>query len=214
MTTAESGLAAAVVAAVLAPDAPRVHDGVALLCIDGLAGAGKTTLAGRVAQEVAARGGTSAVVHMDDLYEGWGGLLEARDELAALVSQLQRSGTATYRRWDWELSARAETVSIPASDVVVIEGCGSAPPLVDGAAALVVWITAPDELRLARGLRRDGEGMREHWLAFMADERTLRERDATPERADVVLDATGSALRWDRASSGQDPLLWEDRGHG
>jgi len=191
-----------------------VHDGVALLCLDGLAGAGKTTLAGRIAQEVAARGGTCAVVHMDDLYEGWTGLLGARDELAALVHQLRRSGTATYRRWDWEASARAETVTIPASDVVVVEGCGSAPPLVDGVAALLVWITAPDELRLARGLERDGEGMREHWLAFMADERTLGERDAAPERADVVLDGHGRVMRWDRAPAGRDALLWEDRGHG
>lgn len=214
MTTGESDLAAALVAAVLAPDAPQVHDGVALLCIDGLAGAGKTTLAGRVEQEVAARGGSSAVVHMDDLYEGWSGLPEARSQVAALVEQLRRTGAATYRRWDWELSARAETVTVPASDVVVVEGCGSAPRLVDGAAALVVWITAPDELRLARGLERDGEGMREHWLAFMSDERTLRERDATPERADVVLDATGSVLRWDRVPSEQDTRLWEDRGHG
>ncbi|TGO05812.1 hypothetical protein SERN_0004 [Serinibacter arcticus] len=223
MTAGESGapvpasspdLAAAVVDAVLVPGAPRVHDGVALLCIDGLAGAGKTTLAGQVAEVVAARGGTVAVVHMDDLYEGWGGLLEAGTEVVRVVEQLERSGTATYRRWDWESSARAETVHVPRSDVVVVEGCGSAPPRVDGVAALVVWITAPDELRLARGLERDGEGMRDDWRAFMADERALRERDATDERADVVLDATGHVLRWSRAPGGTGDLLWEDRGHG
>ena len=39
-----------------------------LVCIDGPAGSGKTTLAGRLAD---ALGPDAAVVHLEDLYAGW-----------------------------------------------------------------------------------------------------------------------------------------------
>ncbi len=41
-----------------------------LVCVDGPAGSGKTSLADAVARRTAAQ-----VVHMDDLYGGWDGLL-------------------------------------------------------------------------------------------------------------------------------------------
>jgi pantothenate kinase-related protein Tda10 len=46
-----------------------------LLCIDGPAGSGKTTLAGEVAAEAMAEMSV-AVVHLDDVYPGWDGLAE------------------------------------------------------------------------------------------------------------------------------------------
>lgn len=193
---------------------------VALVCIDGVAGAGKTTLAGRLCDALVATGRSVAVVHMDDLYEGWGGLLAAHDQVRALVEPLRHGDTASYRRYDWIAGARAETVVVPPVDVLLLEGCGSAPPPVDAEATLTIFIDAPDELRLARGLARDGDHMREDWLAFMADERALAARDRTRARADVVLDGTGRTLRWrsdgaGEAGDGSDLAedLWEDRSH-
>lgn len=72
------------------------------------------------------------------------------------------------------------------------------PATVAAAGALVVYVTAPEEVRLARGLARDGEAMRAEWVAFMADERALEERHRTRERADVVIDEVGTVLRWPR----------------
>ncbi|GMA31658.1 uridine kinase family protein [Litorihabitans aurantiacus] len=212
--------AGAIADVVLAPDAAELADGVRLLCIDGLAGAGKTTLAHAVAARVRAGGRGVAVVHMDDLYEGWGGLLGARDQLVGVLEALARGERASFRRWDWHASRRGGTLEVPAADVVVVEGCGSAPPFVDGRAALRVWVAAPDALRLRRGLERDGEAMRPDWLAFMADERQLLARDATDVRADVVLGPTGEVLRGAERlddvgprGRGSGPALWEDRGH-
>ena len=48
--------------------APPRLGGTRLVCVDGPAGSGKTTFAGRLA---AALGADAVVVHMDDLYAGW-----------------------------------------------------------------------------------------------------------------------------------------------
>src|SRR3546814_12089505 len=55
---------------------PAQPGGGRLLCIDGPAGSGKTTLAEGISD---AFPGSSLVIHMDDLYLGWSGL-DARSE--------------------------------------------------------------------------------------------------------------------------------------
>ncbi|ACQ80615.1 conserved hypothetical protein [Beutenbergia cavernae DSM 12333] len=164
---------------------------VRLVCVDGLAGAGKTTLAAQLGAALAAQ-----VVHMDDLYPGWGGLLEAPALLATWVLDPMAAGRAgRYRRFDWAAGAYAEWHDVPRRPALVVEGCGAAPRAVDGVASLVIWVEADDELRLARGLERDGTDAEEHWRAWMRDERRLAEREGTGERADVVLDAWGGVVR-------------------
>lgn len=176
-------------------------EGVRLVCLDGYAGAGKTTLAADLAQELQRRGEDDsqprvAVVHMDDLYEGWGGLPGAAETLRTdLIDPMSRGELGHYRRFDWHEGRRAEQVEVPRRAVVLLEGCGSAPRLLDGLASLIVFVTAPDEVRLARGLARDGEAARQHWLAFMADERTVTRREGTLERAHVVLNEVGRIVR-------------------
>src|SRR6478672_10427407 len=85
-----------------------------LVAIDGPSGAGKTTLAARVAAALAA-----PTVHMDDLYPGWDGLRAATTRLHQwVVEPLQSGRPARYRRWDWDVDAYAEWVQLPASEVI------------------------------------------------------------------------------------------------
>lgn len=166
---------------------------VRLLCIDGPAGSGKTTTASAVVDLLRARGVVSALVHLDDLYEGWGGLegsLWPRVS-AQVLEPLRRGVAGRYQRYDWQDGAFADWVDVPVPQVLVVEGCGAARRESDGSASLRVWVEAPDDLRLARGLARDGEAARTHWAAWMADERAHFARERTRERADVRLDATG-----------------------
>ena len=58
---------------------------------------------------------------------------------------------------------------------------------------MLVWVEVDDELRLERGLERDGEAMSDHWRQFAIDERALFARERTRERADVLVDGTGAA---------------------
>ncbi len=70
-----------------------------------------------------------------------------------------------------------------------------------------MWVEAPDDVRLRRGLDRDGEDQRDHWLAWMAAEREHYRRNATRERADVVLDGWGRLVRTGRTAPGPGPTV-------
>lgn len=135
-----------------------------------------------------------AVLHLDDLYEGWAGLEGSLwPRLSAQVLEpLRRGEPGCYQRYDWVLDRFAEWVPVPVPQVLVLEGCGAARRACDPVASLRVWVQAPDELRLARGLLRDGEGAREHWIAWMRDETAHFAAQDTRRRADVRLDAWGT----------------------
>lgn len=185
-TPADVGALAARVRAV-----PPCLGPVRLVCVDGPAGSGKSTLAGALAARLDADGVRAAVVHMDDLYEGWAGLAGVWDRVEEQVLRPLADGrSARYQRYDWLGDRFAEWVTLPVPDVLLLEGCGSAPRAVDGRAVLRVFVEAPAGVRLDRGLARDGEAQRGHWLAWMATEAAEFDREATRERADVVVDGT------------------------
>lgn len=154
--------------------------------IDGPAGSGKTTLADRLASALGAQ-----VLHADDMYEGWDGLgtLDAVlvDQVLAPLAQSEPAG---FRRWDWHASARAERIEVPPADALVVEGVGVASRAARHYASLVVFVDAPWEARLTRGIARDGEAMRAEWEKWQAGEAPYLEDQATREAADVTVDGT------------------------
>ncbi|MEU2201244.1 AAA family ATPase [Isoptericola sp. NPDC019482] len=173
------------------PGAPEPWRRTRLVCVDGPAGSGKTTLATQLALRFACQ-----VVHLDDLYEGW----EAGPDGGArrlgewVLGPLAAGRTGRYRRYDWVAGEYAEAHDVEPAPVLVVEGCGAGARQVDGRAALRVWVEADDAVRLDRGLARDGSDAREHWLRWMADERTHYAAERTRERADVRLDGVGRLL--------------------
>ena len=184
MTTSVSALAD------LALSRPAALGDVRLVCIDGPAGSGKTTLAARLAERLDA-----TVLHLDDLYEGWTGLDGVAERLDdQVLTPLAEGRDGRYRRYDWVEGRFAEWVDLPVPSALVIEGCGSAPRTVDGRASLVVWVEAPAETRLQRGLTRDGEALRAEWVRWMELEQEHFTREQTRQRADVVVDGTAGLL--------------------
>jgi uridine kinase len=176
-------------------EAPARLGGGRLLCIDGPAGSGKTTLAGKVA--AAARTEVSiATVHLDDVYPGWDGLTEGvRRATAQLLEPLAAGRPGRYRRYDWLAGAEGEWCTVDPVDLLVVEGVGAGAAGRDHASVLV-WVEAPADLRFARGVERDlalpgqpsdRDQLKERWRRWMADEETLHARDGTRERADVVV---------------------------
>ena len=158
-----------------------------LVCIDGPAGSGKTTLAAAVSAAVP-EGTSRRVVHMDDVYPGWDGLLPGVERVALeLVAPLARGQAGGYRRYDWVQGRPAEWHEVEPVDLLVLEGVGSGAAAYDAAITTLVWVEAPRDLRLSRGLARDGETLRPQWLAWMRDEDVLFARERTRERADVLV---------------------------
>lgn len=161
------------------------------LCVDGRAGSGKTTLATAIAT-VAAGHCSTRLVRMDDIYEGWTGLDEVRPRVEEdLVAPLRENRPGRYQRYDWPSRSLAEWHQVAPADLLVLEGVGAGASAYADDITLLVWVDAPGDLRLERGLTRDGEPMRAEWLRWMDAEEALYAEELTRERADVIVDGTG-----------------------
>jgi uridine kinase len=179
---------AAVVSLALAAQA-RCGD-VVVIALDGPSGAGKTTLA-RGIELALAPSGPVAVVHMDHLYPGWDGLAQAPGLLTTQVLEpLSRGARAAYRLWSWVREEWSGTREVPPCRFLVVEGCGSSVEPAGSYAAVSVFVDADTDLRMRRGIERDGEAYRPQWQRWADQEAALFSADATRERADLVLDTS------------------------
>lgn len=146
--------------------------------IDGPSGAGKTTYAAQKAAETGFE-----VVHLDDFYPGWGGLVEASRMVARDVLHPTKPG---FTRWDWEADRPAEWVALDPDASLIIEGVGAITKDNLEAAGTqgqvyTVRITAREADRRRRALARD-PGYAPFWEMWAAQE---REFFAGPGAVDV-----------------------------
>jgi uridine kinase len=166
-----------------------------LVCVDGPAGSGKTTLAEAVAAECRRRGLSVSLVHLDDVLVGWRGLEELGPRVhRGIVRPLAAGASGRYRRYDWLAGALAEEQQVPAADLVLLEGVGAGHPGYADRVAALVWVEAPEAVRLRRGLERDGAELAPQWHTWMRDEAALHARERTRERADLLVDGTSGTL--------------------
>ncbi|HEU4810964.1 MAG TPA: 4-amino-4-deoxy-L-arabinose transferase [Nocardioides sp.] len=171
----------------LARSRPATLGGGRLVCVDGPAGSGKTTLAAALALLEP----RSRVIHMDDLYDGWDGLPRLTDQLEPLLRPLASGAAGSYRRYDWVAGRYAETVTVEPVPLLVLEGVGSGARAHADLTTVLAWVWAPGDLRLRRGLERDGSALAEHWRQWMLDEDALFVREETARRADLFVDGAG-----------------------
>ena len=140
------------------------------MAVDGPSGGGKTDFA----RALAARLPHAVVLHMDDLYPGWDGLMQAISVLhTQVLTPLAHGGQGTYRRWDWEHGRYGHRHSLPATALLLVEGVGS----------------DRDE-RLQRAVKRDGESYLPHWQRWAAHEDVLFALDKTRSRADLIINTS------------------------
>lgn len=154
-----------------------------LICVDGLAGSGKTTLARAVARLAP----EAVVLGTDEMLEGWRGLPALGRSVEGLLRPLAAGRPGQWRRWDWYADAWDGWHTVDPGPLLVLEGVGSAAAAYDDLVTLLVWVEADLDVRLARWLERDGEDMRPHWDDWLADEEALHAREDTRARADLVI---------------------------
>jgi uridine kinase len=171
-----------IVAALRARPAP---DGVAVkvVAVDGPGGAGKTTLARHLAEAL----GGVPVVHTDDFaspdepLDWWPRLV------AEALEPLAKNRPARFARTDWERSGVERTIVVEPAEFVVLEGVSASREAFRPFLTYAIWVETPRDLRLRRGLERDGEDARAEWERWMAEEDDYVARERPHERADRVV---------------------------
>jgi cyanate permease/uridine kinase len=161
---------------------------VTIVAVDGPSGSGKTTLAADLGRDLGA-----LVLHVDDMHQGWTGLL-ATVSLAreSLVGAWARGEAASHPTWDWDESVRGSDRPVPRSDLVVLEGVGAF-AIAGDAASVRVWLDAPVEVRHDRSITRDGEVFATHWDVWAEQERQLYAVSPVGSDADVRVDTGDDA---------------------
>lgn len=154
-----------------------------LLCIDGPAGTGKTTLARAVR---AAAPGTCRVVHLDDLYPGWDGLGAVTHLVPPLLAAVAAGDAARYRSWDWHAGAPGPERTVLAVDLLVLEGVGAGGRGWAALTTVTVWVDGPGPAeRRARVVSRDGQAVRAPIEVWQVAEAAHLAAEGTEDRADL-----------------------------
>jgi uridine kinase len=184
LTAADKGIAAALLSI---GKAQPCCGAMKVVAIDGPSGAGKTNLAAALATHLP----NAHVLHMDDLYPGWDGLNHAVATLHdQVLAPLSRGERASYRRWDWEHDRHAEWQSLPATNLILVEGVGSGAGPAAKLESVLIWLEADPGVRFRRGIERDGEPYLPHWQRWAAHEDALFAADGTRSRADLIMDTS------------------------
>ncbi|WP_193605880.1 uridine kinase family protein [Nocardioides dongkuii] len=163
---------------------PARLGGGRLICVDGPAGSGKSTLAAGIA----ALDSRAVVVTTDDLLDGWDGLPGLPALLDDLLAPLARGEDSSYLRYDWHAGRYAERVAVPRTPLLVVEGVGSGARVLADRRSLLVWVSAPADVRMRRGLARDGAAVAPHWRRWMAAEAAHFAEEGTAAAADLHVD--------------------------
>ena len=154
---------------------------ITAVAVDGPSGAGKTELADGLAEALGA-----AVLRVDDLVPGWRGLAEMPPVLAHdVLTPLSLGQLPTARRWDWANDRPGEVLLLDPRRYLVLDGCGSGARVVRPFLSLVVWVDAPEDVRHARAMTRDGDVYEPWWDVWAEQERELFTAEETAAAADV-----------------------------
>jgi uridine kinase len=155
-----------------------------VIAIDGYGGSGKSTVARNLAGVLS----QTTIVRTDDFARpntpswDWPRLKEQ------VLDQINRDQPGRYQRYDWNEDRLAEWHTVPTGGVLIVEGVSSMRRELGEYWDYAIWVACSYELRLRRGIERDGASMRSQWIDVWMPEEDKYVREQRPgERADTVV---------------------------
>lgn len=177
-------------------DDATVASRTTLVAVDGLGGAGKSTLAAQLLEAVDG----SAMVSVDDFYRpvtaaeradlspegGYDRYFDWRRLRDSVLEPLGRGLSARHRRYDWATNGPAEWLEVEASRAAIVEGVYSTRRELRPYFGVTVYVDTSRERRLDRMSRRGYDDLSwvEHWMAV---EDWYEENERPGEHVDLVL---------------------------
>lgn len=161
--------------------------GTVLVAIDGQGGAGKSSLARLIQTAI----GDVSVVCLDAFARptvpGW----DWQRFVSEVLTPVVEGRPARYQWWGWVNDEPGGWIDVPAGGVLVVEGVGALRNEIGHPWHLSVWVDTPADLRLQRGVERDGEAMRSTWTdRWMPEEDAYVATQRPQERADFIVEGT------------------------
>jgi uridine kinase len=165
-------------------------NGIRIVGIDGPSGSGKSFLASELSAMMAA-----PIIEIDDFvsWECFAGWWPRFDEQVLSPLLAGRDATFQARDWnDWYGSSLGEWKTQKWSPTILLEGVTCTRRATIGRIAYAIWVEAPAEMRLARGMARDADfvGKEDLWKRWMREEDSFFAQDGTRDRADLVIDTS------------------------
>lgn len=152
-----------------------------IIAVDGPGGAGKSTLAERLAHQL-----NAPIISIDDFASWELPIVPGATLLETVLIPIASGQPIGYEPTDWGGQPKARVLVEP-SEFVILEGVGSSRADFEPYLSFRIWVETPREVRLRRGLLRDGEDARSRWNDWMAAEDAYIKREHPAERADLVL---------------------------
>jgi uridine kinase len=160
-----------------------------VVCIDGPAGSGKTTLANSLSKYL----DNCPIVHMDEIYEGWEEALSQKttnDLYQWIIEPLLKKQLIEFFKFDWTISKRNKKVVIRSHSYLIIEGVGSSVKKVSEHASLKIWIVVNQSLGIERVLKRDGQQIKDQMKNWQIQELIYFNENKTKENSNIWIDGS------------------------
>lgn len=131
-----------------------------IIAIDGLAGAGKTTLAEHLSAALSLKY-KCITLHMDDLYNGWNSPFDHHltDALLTACKSHQSSKQYSLAHFNWSRDEFEAEREVPQGDLLILEGVGASQLAVRPFLTASIWIEIDPVKGLERVIARDGDGI-------------------------------------------------------